>query len=65
MHEHIIDAYKLEALPQVIVLDKNLREITREGADDLRRLEPKEVREYWVGLLVEKLAIWNDEAEVE
>jgi hypothetical protein len=63
MHEHIVEAYQLEALPQVIVLDKNLREVTREGADDLRRLDPKEVREYWISLLVDKLSEWQEEEE--
>ena len=43
----------------MIVLDRNLRVVTREGADDLRRLDPKDAREYWINLLIGKLEYWK------
>ena len=53
--QEVKEHYNLESLPQVLVLDKNLRVITREGADDLRRLEPKDCREYWINVLSNNL----------
>ena len=41
----------LEALPQVLVLDRNLRIITTEGADDLLNLESNVCRTLWINRL--------------
>ena len=48
---NIKNEFKLESLPCVIVLDRNLRVVTREGADDLLNMEPQLCRSYWIQLL--------------
>ena len=54
-------AYNFDSLPQVLVLDKNLQVITREGADDLMNLHPQELRAYWINELRQKIAREKEE----
>ena len=40
MVANVKNEFRLESLPKVIVLDRNLRVVTEEGADDLLSMEP-------------------------
>lgn len=44
----IKDQFKIEGVPQVLVLDKNLDVITHEGAHDLLNLTPFSARSVWI-----------------
>ena len=55
MIANVKDEFRLEALPKVIVLDRNMRMVTEEGADDLLSMEPQLCRTYWIGLLQRQL----------
>ena len=47
----IKNEFSFESLPCVIVLDRNLRVVTREAADDLINMDPLVCRAYWISLL--------------
>ena len=51
MVANVKNEFRLESLPKVVVLDKNMRVVTMEGADDLLSMEPQLCRTYWIGLL--------------
>ena len=50
----------LEALPQLLVLDRNLRVVTREGADDLLNMDIEMCRTYWCGMLARQVRLAKD-----
>jgi hypothetical protein len=45
----------LRSVPQVIVLDKNLDIVTRQGADDLLHLTLTQCRGLWCEMLLKKI----------
>ena len=51
--------YGLSAVPSVLVFDKNLQCITKEGADDLINLSTVACRNYWVDLLCDIVKTGN------
>ena len=42
------DELKIDCVPVVVILDKNLDIITMEGAEDLNHLSPEASRSLWV-----------------
>ena len=49
------ETYNLVSVPQVIVLDRNMSVISREGADDLLKMTPTGARAMWINALDFKL----------
>ena len=47
--------YKLDSVPQVLVMDRNFEVISREGVADIQNLEPQAARTYWISQLIYKL----------
>lgn len=47
------EAYGLQAVPSVLVFDKNLNCINKEGADDLLHMSTVSCRNYWVDIITD------------
>ena len=44
----------------MLVLDRNLRVVTREGADDLLNMDIEMCRTYWCGMLTRQVRMAKD-----
>lgn len=51
--------YKLNSVPLVLVFDRNLECVTREGADHLLKMTPLACRNYWIDLLMDQKKIFR------
>lgn len=51
--------YHLHSAPMVLVFDRNLECITREGSDDVLKMAPLSCRNYWVELLMDQKKIYR------
>ena len=53
------NTYKLNSAPLVLVFDRNYECVTREGADDLLKMNPLACRNYWIDLLMDQKQIYR------
>ena len=47
--------YQFTSVPQVVILDKNLKIVSTEAADDLIKLTPYGCRSHWISELQQRL----------
>ena len=52
--------FKLEAIPQVIVLDKNQDVVINEASNDLMELHPEACRQIWIEILNDRIVQMNN-----
>jgi hypothetical protein len=57
------ETYGLRSVPQVLVLDKNLELITRQGADDLLHFSAVQCRNLWCEMLQKIINDQDDEED--
>ena len=53
--------FQLEAIPQVVVLDKNQDVVINEASNDLLELHPEACRQIWIEILNDRIVQANTE----